>query len=88
MVFLIAAALLIVCLLVVWQLNRSRFGELLVATRDAEERVRFLGYDPANIKLVAFVVAARDGKHRAERCSCPSSASSRRPRSAPPPRSS
>ena len=45
-------------LVVVCQLYRSRFGELLVATRDAEERVRFLGYDPANIKLVAFVVAA------------------------------
>jgi urea transport system permease protein len=58
MVFMIAAALLIVCLLAVWQLNRSRFGELLIATRDAEERVRFLGYDPANIKLVAYVVAA------------------------------
>lgn len=58
MVFLIAASLLILCLLAVWQLNRSRFGELLIATRDAEERVRFLGYDPANIKLVAFVVAA------------------------------
>jgi urea transport system permease protein len=50
--------LLIVCLVVVWHLNRSRFGELLIATRDAEERVRFLGYDPANIKLIAFVVAA------------------------------
>ncbi len=58
MVYLIAAALLIVCLLAVWQFYRSRFGELLVATRDAEERVRFLGYDPANIKLVAFVVSA------------------------------
>ena len=58
MVYLIAAALLIVCLLAVWQLYRSRFGELLVATRDAEERVRFLGYDPANVKLVAYVVAA------------------------------
>jgi len=58
MVFAIAASLLILSLLAVWQLNRSRFGELLVATRDAEERVRFLGYDPANIKLVAFVVAA------------------------------
>ena len=58
MVYVIAAALLIVCLLVVWQLNRSRFGELLIATRDAEERVRFLGYDPANVKLVAFVIAA------------------------------
>ena len=56
--YMIAAAVLIVCLLIVWQLYRSRFGELLVATRDAEERIRFLGYDPANIKLVAFVVAA------------------------------
>lgn len=57
-IYMIAAGLLIVCLVVVWQLYRSRFGELLIATRDAEERVRFLGYDPANIKLVAFVVAA------------------------------
>ena len=45
-------------LLVAFQLYRSRFGELLLATRDAEERVRFLGHDPANIKLVAFVIAA------------------------------
>jgi urea transport system permease protein len=30
----------------------------LLATRDAEDRVRFLGYDPANIKLVAFVISA------------------------------
>jgi urea transport system permease protein len=56
--YLIAAGTLIVCLVIVWQLYRSRYGELLVATRDAEERIRFLGYDPANIKLVAFVVAA------------------------------
>ena len=56
--YLIAAGLLILCLVVVWQLYRSRYGELLVATRDAEERIRFLGYDPANIKLVAFVAAA------------------------------
>jgi urea transport system permease protein len=56
--YLITAGLMIGCLVVVWQLYRSRYGELLVATRDAEERVRFLGYDPANIKLVAFVLAA------------------------------
>jgi urea transport system permease protein len=56
--YLIASGALIVCLVIVWQLYRSRYGELLVATRDAEERIRFLGYDPANIKLVAFVVAA------------------------------
>lgn len=56
--YLITAGLMIGCLVVVWQLYRSRYGELLIATRDAEERVRFLGYDPANIKLVAFVLAA------------------------------
>jgi urea transport system permease protein len=56
--YLTVAGLLVLCLVVVWQLYRSRYGELLVATRDAEERIRFLGYDPANIKLVAFVVAA------------------------------
>ena len=56
--YMLAAGTLIICLLIVWQLYRSRYGELLVATRDAETRVRFLGYDPANIKLVAFVIAA------------------------------
>jgi urea transport system permease protein len=45
-------------IVIVWHLYRSRFGELLVAVRDQEERVRFLGYNPANIKLVGYVVAA------------------------------
>jgi urea transport system permease protein len=40
------------------QLMQSRYGELLVAVRDQEERVRFLGYDPADIKVVAYTVAA------------------------------
>jgi urea transport system permease protein len=58
MLFYIAAITLLVMLAVVWQLYRSRYGELLIAVRDQEERVRFLGYDPANIKLVAYVLAA------------------------------
>ena len=57
-VYRIAAGLVIVFLVLLWQIYRSRYGELLLATRDAEERIRFLGYDPANIKLVAFVLAA------------------------------
>jgi urea transport system permease protein len=57
-IVMLAASALVLCLLVTWQLYRSRFGELLVATRDAEERVRFLGYDPANIKLGAYMAAA------------------------------
>jgi urea transport system permease protein len=58
MLFSIAAITLLVMLALVWQLYRSRYGELLVAVRDQEERVRFLGYDPANIKIVAYVLAA------------------------------
>lgn len=58
MLFYIAASTLLVVLAIAWQLYRSRYGELLVAVRDQEERVRFLGYDPANVKIVAYVVAA------------------------------
>lgn len=58
MLYLIAATVLLVVLLIAWHLCRSRYGELLIAVRDAEERVRFLGYNPANIKLVAYVLAA------------------------------
>lgn len=39
-------------------LLQARYGELLVAVRDQEERVRFLGYDPVTIKLVAYVISA------------------------------
>ena len=58
MVYFIIAGCLLLMLAAARQLMHSRYGELLVATRDAEERVRFLGYDPANVKLVAYVVAA------------------------------
>ncbi|MEV0076627.1 urea ABC transporter permease subunit UrtC [Nocardia neocaledoniensis] len=58
MLFFIAAGTLLLVVALIRQLNNSRYGELLVAVRDAEERVRFLGYDPANIKIVAYVVAA------------------------------
>jgi urea transport system permease protein len=58
LLFSIAVTVLLIMVVVVWHLYRSRFGELLVAVRDQEERVRFLGYNPANIKLVAYVVAA------------------------------
>jgi urea transport system permease protein len=36
----------------------SRFGKVLTAVRDAEARVRFLGYRPEAYKLVALVVSA------------------------------
>lgn len=56
--FALAAAGLLAVLLIGRQLMQSRFGRLLVATRDGEDRVRFLGYDPAVVKTLAFVVAA------------------------------
>jgi len=58
MLFQICSVVLVLALVLMALLYNSRFGELLVASRDAEERVRFLGTDPANVKLVAFVVAA------------------------------
>ncbi|KUI24580.1 urea ABC transporter permease subunit UrtC [Mycobacterium sp. IS-1496] len=58
MLYFIAAAVLLIVVAVARQLMQSRYGELLVAVRDGEERVRFLGYDPANIKVVAYTVAA------------------------------
>lgn len=58
MLYFIAAATLLIVVAVVRQLMHSRYGELLVAVRDGEERVRFLGYDPANIKVVAYTLAA------------------------------
>jgi urea transport system permease protein len=40
-----------------WLLG-SRFGTVLRAARDGENRVRFLGYDPVPFKVAAFALAA------------------------------
>jgi urea transport system permease protein len=56
--YLIVAVVLGLSYLGVRQLVRSRYGQLLVAIRDGEDRVRFLGYDPALVKTVAFAVSA------------------------------
>jgi urea transport system permease protein len=56
--FYLAGGGLLVVLVIARQVIRSRYGRLLVATRDSEDRVRFLGYDPARTKTLAFVIAA------------------------------
>jgi urea transport system permease protein len=56
--YLLVVAVLGVLFLVVRQLVRSRFGRLLIAVRDGEDRVRFLGYDPTVVKTVTFAVSA------------------------------
>ncbi|MEU8265749.1 urea ABC transporter permease subunit UrtC [Sphaerisporangium sp. NPDC049002] len=56
--YVVVAAVLGALYLVAWQLVRSRFGRLLVAIRDGEDRVRFLGYNPATVKTITFAVSA------------------------------
>lgn len=56
--YMISVFALGLCYVIGRQLVRSRFGRLLIAARDQEERVRFLGYDPATIKTVAYMAAA------------------------------
>lgn len=58
LLFLIVSVILVIALTILRQLVRSRYGELLVAVRDQEERVRFLGYDPAVVKVIAYGFAA------------------------------
>ena len=56
--FQIAAVGLLVVLGLAMLIVRSRYGKLLQATRDSEDRVRFLGYNPTTVKTIAFMVAA------------------------------
>lgn len=48
--------LLLVYLLCRW-LTNGRFGRLLVAIRDDENRVRFSGYDPTGFKVLVFAIS-------------------------------
>ncbi len=52
------ALLLLGGIVVSAHLLRSKLGRLLVAMRDKEDRVRFSGYDVANLKTFAFVYSA------------------------------
>lgn len=52
------AALLIGCILLSRYVLSSKFGMLLLAMRDKEERVRFSGYDVSNFKIFIFCLAA------------------------------
>ena len=56
--FSITAIALILAYLVSRAIVRSKYGKALIAVRDAESRMRFLGYRVENIKLFAFVVSA------------------------------
>ena len=54
----ITLAALVAAGLLLAAIRRSRFGTLLRAVRDGENRMRFLGYDPTPYKVAAFAAAA------------------------------
>jgi len=56
--FAASAVMLALCLLLSSAIVNSKFGKVLVGVRDAESRVRFLGFRVENIKLFTFVVSA------------------------------
>jgi urea transport system permease protein len=56
--FMLTAAMLAAALLVGRSLVNSKFGRVLAAIRDAESRVRFLGYDPLWYKLLVWTLSA------------------------------
>jgi urea transport system permease protein len=50
--------LLVGCLLIAHFVIKSKLGRLLVAMRGREDRVRFSGYDVANLKIFVFCLGA------------------------------
>lgn len=54
----IEAAILVMAMAACVALMRSRFGKVLIAIRDREDRVRFSGYNTAHIKAFVFAIAA------------------------------
>lgn len=58
LLYFVNAALLIGVVLLGRFVLNSKYGKLLVALRDREERVRFSGYDVANFKVFVFCFAA------------------------------
>jgi len=56
--YFLTAILVLACILLCRILTGSKFGQLMIAIRDMEDRVRFSGYDVANFKTFVFVIAA------------------------------
>ncbi|EFL89295.1 urea ABC transporter, permease protein UrtC [Ahrensia sp. R2A130] len=56
--FATSAIFLCLFLVITALVTRSRFGKLMIATRDAESRTRFLGYRPEKVKLFVWTLSA------------------------------
>ena len=58
LMYFITVFLLCAVVIVAVFISRSKLGRLLLAVRDQEDRVRFSGYEVANIKIFVFCIAA------------------------------
>ncbi len=56
--YLAEVAILVAVMFVSVGILRTRFGKVLVAIRDSENRVRFSGYDTAHLKACVFMLGA------------------------------
>ena len=56
--YFVCVVLLLGALTLAQYVRKSKLGRLLVAIRDKEDRVRFSGYDVANLKIFAFCFAS------------------------------
>lgn len=56
--YFVCVALLILTLFIAQMVKQSKYGRLLIAIRDKEDRVRFSGYDVAGFKIFVFCLAA------------------------------
>lgn len=58
MLYWVTAAILVAVFIVCRYVVKSRFGKVLRAIRDGENRVRFIGYNPAVYQMVIFTMSA------------------------------
>lgn len=47
----------VLCLLGAWLLTKTAFGQIILAIRENEERVRFIGFSPARYKVPMFAIS-------------------------------
>ena len=58
MIYFICAFYVLAMVLITYWIRQSFMGELIIGVRDQENRMKFLGYNPASIKVFAFSLAA------------------------------
>ena len=58
MIYYICAFCVLAMVLITYWIRHSFMGELIIGVRDQENRMKFLGYNPASIKVFAFSLAA------------------------------